>query len=173
MIFDKCANVYQCIWATATWVLHYSYNDMKYVHMVQWLSSLLKSIIFTLCIVFSSAWMCCYRAREQRLSPWSQIWVSARQQWSSSQSTASLWKSKYMEIITKSAEYHLKNIGKIVAKKDFEKLICAFIFSRLKYLNGVFTGCCQSPDQHQENGSYYSSFEIIACVCKSIYLKFC
>lgn len=40
------------------------------------------------------AWTCCYRAREPRWSPWSQTWVSARPPWSSSQSTAFLWKSK-------------------------------------------------------------------------------
>lgn len=41
-----------------------------------------------------AVWMCCCRAREQRWSPWSQIWASARLQWSSSPSTVSRSKSK-------------------------------------------------------------------------------
>ena len=45
--------------------------------------------------------------------------------------------------ITKSAYYHLKNISRIkglMSQQDLEKLVHAFVFSRLDYCNGVFTG---------------------------------
>lgn len=42
-----------------------------------------------------AAWMCCYRARELRWSPWSQTWASVRRRWSSSPSTASPSRSKF------------------------------------------------------------------------------
>ncbi|MDF4331524.1 hypothetical protein P3396_23550, partial [Vibrio parahaemolyticus] len=51
--------------------------------------------------------------------------------------------SSHIKTITKSAYYHLKNIARIkelLSKQDTEKLVHAFIFSRLDYCNGVFTG---------------------------------
>ena len=48
-----------------------------------------------------------------------------------------------MKAITKSAFYHLKNIAKLrgfMSKDDLEKLIHAFISSRVDYCNGLFTG---------------------------------
>ncbi|KAL2076809.1 hypothetical protein ACEWY4_027598 [Coilia grayii] len=48
-----------------------------------------------------------------------------------------------MEAITKSAFYHLKNIAKLrglMSKQDLEKLVHAFISSRVDYCNGLFTG---------------------------------
>ena len=51
--------------------------------------------------------------------------------------------NKHLKLITKSAYYHLKNIARFkgfLSKQDIEKLIHAFIFSRLDYCNGVFTG---------------------------------
>ncbi|XP_059207040.1 uncharacterized protein LOC131986205 [Centropristis striata] len=51
--------------------------------------------------------------------------------------------NSHLKLITKSAYYHLKNIARIkgfVSKQDMEKLIHAFIFSRLDYCNGIFTG---------------------------------
>ncbi|MDG2555425.1 reverse transcriptase domain-containing protein, partial [Vibrio parahaemolyticus] len=83
--------------------------------------------------------------------------------------------NSHIKTITKSAYYHLKNIARIkefLSKQDTEKLVHAFIFSRLDYCNGVFTGlskkinqttaarperCCQSPHQHQESGAHHTS----------------
>ena len=51
--------------------------------------------------------------------------------------------SSHTKTITKSAYYHLKNISRIrglMSRQDLEKLVHAFIFSRLDYCNGVFTG---------------------------------
>ena len=51
--------------------------------------------------------------------------------------------NNHLKLITKSANYHLKNIARIkgfLSKQDMEKLIHAFIFSRLDYCNGIFTG---------------------------------
>ena len=45
--------------------------------------------------------------------------------------------------LTKSAYYHLKNIARIrglLSKPDLEKLVHAFISSRLDYCNGLYTG---------------------------------
>ena len=42
-----------------------------------------------------------------------------------------------------SAYYHLKNVSRIrelMSQQDLEKRVRAFIFSRLDYCNGVFTG---------------------------------
>uniref|UniRef100_A0A3B3B5V6 Reverse transcriptase domain-containing protein n=1 Tax=Oryzias melastigma TaxID=30732 RepID=A0A3B3B5V6_ORYME len=50
---------------------------------------------------------------------------------------------KHIKAVTKSAYYHLKNISRIkdlMSKQDLEKLVHAFIFSRLDYCNSVFTG---------------------------------
>jgi len=50
---------------------------------------------------------------------------------------------KHLKTITRSAFYHLKNISRIkglMSQHDLEKLIHAFIFSRIDYCNGVFTG---------------------------------
>ncbi|XP_076607191.1 uncharacterized protein LOC143333136 [Chaetodon auriga] len=51
--------------------------------------------------------------------------------------------NNHLKLMTKSAYYHLKNITRIkgcLSKEDMEKLVHAFIFSRLDYCNGVFTG---------------------------------
>ncbi len=48
----------------------------------------------------------------------------------------------HIKTITKSAYYHLKNISRIrglMSQQDLEKLIHAFIFSRLDYCNSVLT----------------------------------
>ena len=50
---------------------------------------------------------------------------------------------RHIKTITKSAFYHLKNISRIkglMSQQDLEKLIHAFIFSRIDYCNSVFTG---------------------------------
>uniref|UniRef100_A0A3P9BKS9 Reverse transcriptase domain-containing protein n=3 Tax=Maylandia zebra TaxID=106582 RepID=A0A3P9BKS9_9CICH len=50
---------------------------------------------------------------------------------------------KHIKTITKSAYYHLKNISRIkdlMSQQDLEKLVHAFIFSRLDYCNSIFTG---------------------------------
>uniref|UniRef100_A0AAQ5X7A8 Reverse transcriptase domain-containing protein n=1 Tax=Amphiprion ocellaris TaxID=80972 RepID=A0AAQ5X7A8_AMPOC len=50
---------------------------------------------------------------------------------------------KHIKAITKSAYYHLKNISRIkglMSQQDLEKLVHAFIFSRLDYCNSIFTG---------------------------------
>lgn len=56
-----------------------------------------------------------------------------------------------MKAITKSAFYHLKNISKLrglMSKKDLEKLIHAFISSRVDYCNGLFTGLPKKTIKH-------------------------
>lgn len=48
-----------------------------------------------------------------------------------------------INLLTKSAFYHLKNIARIrglLSKPDLEKLVHAFISSRLDYCNGLYTG---------------------------------
>ncbi|XDV11838.1 hypothetical protein PO909_000647 [Leuciscus waleckii] len=51
--------------------------------------------------------------------------------------------SSHVKAITKSAYYHLKNIARIrcfVSRQDLEKLVHAFITSRVDYCNGLLTG---------------------------------
>ncbi|CAJ1082756.1 hypothetical protein KUCAC02_009465 [Xyrichtys novacula] len=51
--------------------------------------------------------------------------------------------NSHIKTITKSAYYHLKNISRVkglMTQQDLEKLVHAFIFSRLDYCNSVFTG---------------------------------
>ncbi len=51
--------------------------------------------------------------------------------------------SSHVKAVTKSAYYHLKNIAKIrcfVSSQDLEKLVHAFITSRVDYCNGLLTG---------------------------------
>ena len=51
--------------------------------------------------------------------------------------------SSHIKTVVKSAYYHLKNISRIkglMSLQDLEKLVHAFIFSRLDYCNAVLTG---------------------------------
>ncbi len=51
--------------------------------------------------------------------------------------------SSHVEALTKSAYYHLKNIARIrcfVSSQDLEKLVHAFITSKVDYCNGLLTG---------------------------------
>ncbi len=51
--------------------------------------------------------------------------------------------SSHVKAVTKSAYYHLKNIARIrcfVSSQDLEKLVHAFITSRVYYCNGLLTG---------------------------------
>ncbi len=51
--------------------------------------------------------------------------------------------SSHVIAVTKSAYYHLKNIARIrcfVSSQDLEKLVHAFITSRVDYCNGLLTG---------------------------------
>ncbi len=51
--------------------------------------------------------------------------------------------SSHVKALTKSAYYHLKNIARIrcfVSSQDLEKLVHAFITSRVDYCNGLLTG---------------------------------
>ncbi len=51
--------------------------------------------------------------------------------------------SSHVKAVTKSAYYHLKNIARIrcfVSSQDLEKLVHAFITSRVDYFNGLLTG---------------------------------
>ncbi len=51
--------------------------------------------------------------------------------------------SSHVKAVSKSAYYHLKNIAKIrcfVSSQDLEKLVHAFITSRVDYCNGLLTG---------------------------------
>ncbi len=54
--------------------------------------------------------------------------------------------SSHVKAVTKSAYYHLKNITIIrcfVFSQDLEKLVHAFIISRVDYCNGLLTGLPQ------------------------------
>ena len=49
----------------------------------------------------------------------------------------------HIQTITKSSYYHLKNISRIkglMSQQDLEKLVHAFIFSRVDYSNSIFSG---------------------------------
>ena len=51
--------------------------------------------------------------------------------------------NSHITTVIRSAYYHLKNISriqKLMSQQDLEKLVHAFIFSRLDYCNGVVTG---------------------------------
>ena len=51
--------------------------------------------------------------------------------------------SSHTKTFTKSASYHLENTSRVkgpMSQQDLEKLVHAFIFSRLDYCNSVFTG---------------------------------
>ncbi len=51
--------------------------------------------------------------------------------------------SSHVKAVTKSAYYHLKNIARIrcfASSQDLEKLVHAFITSRVDYCNGLLTG---------------------------------
>ena len=51
--------------------------------------------------------------------------------------------NSHITTVIRSAYYHLKNISrikKLMSKQDLEKLVHAFIFSRLDYCNSVLTG---------------------------------
>ncbi|KAI2646420.1 Isochorismate synthase, chloroplastic [Labeo rohita] len=51
--------------------------------------------------------------------------------------------NSHVKAVTKSAYYHLKNIARIrcfVSSQDLEKLVHAFITSRVDYCNGLLTG---------------------------------
>ncbi len=51
--------------------------------------------------------------------------------------------SSHVKAVTKSAYYHLKNLARIrcfVSSQDLEKLVHAFITSRVGYCNGRLTG---------------------------------
>ncbi len=51
--------------------------------------------------------------------------------------------SSHVKAVTKSAYHHLKNIARIisfVSSQDLEKLVHAFITSRVDYCNGLLTG---------------------------------
>ncbi len=56
--------------------------------------------------------------------------------------------SSHVKAVTKSAYYHLKNIARIrcfVSSQDLEKLVHAFITSRVDYCNGLLTGLPRRP----------------------------
>ncbi len=62
---------------------------------------------------------------------------------SSSSHEGELSFSSHVKAVTKSAYYHLKNIARIrcfVSSQDLEKLVHAFITSRVDYCNGLLTG---------------------------------
>ncbi len=103
--------------------------------------------------------------------------------------------SSHVEAVTKSAYYHLKNIARIrcfVSSQDFEKLVYAFITSRVDYCNGLLTGlpkktldsCSSSrtllpgywlePENlsisHQSSGPY-TGFQVnLGLILKHVYL---
>ncbi len=58
---------------------------------------------------------------------------------------------KHISIVTKTAYYHLRNIYKvrdILSSSDSEKLVHAFVTSRLDYCNSVFAGLPNSSIKH-------------------------
>ena len=59
--------------------------------------------------------------------------------------------SSHIKAVTKAAFYHLRNINRIkgfLSQKDQEKLIHAFISSRLDYCNGLLTGLPKKSIKH-------------------------
>lgn len=55
----------------------------------------------------------------------------------------------HIKVVTNLAYSHLKNIARIkgfLSQQDTEKLVHVFIFSRLDYCNGVFTGLSKKLD---------------------------
>ncbi len=57
--------------------------------------------------------------------------------------------SSHVKAVTKSAYYHLKNIARIrcfISSQDLEKLVHAFITSRVDYCNGLLTGLPKNRD---------------------------
>ncbi len=48
--------------------------------------------------------------------------------------------SSHVKAVTKSAYYHLKTLQELVYSQDLEKLVHAFITSRVDYCNGLLTG---------------------------------
>uniref|UniRef100_A0A8C6UC06 Ig-like domain-containing protein n=1 Tax=Neogobius melanostomus TaxID=47308 RepID=A0A8C6UC06_9GOBI len=62
--------------------------------------------------------------------------------------------NSHIKAITSSAFYHLKNIAKIrgiVSKPDLERLIHAFVSSRLDYCNGLLTGLSKRAVRQLQN----------------------
>ncbi len=58
---------------------------------------------------------------------------------------------KHISIVTKTAYYHLRNISTvrdILSPSDSEKLVHAFVTSRLDYCNSVFAGLPKSSIKH-------------------------
>ncbi|KAF7650460.1 hypothetical protein LDENG_00125940 [Lucifuga dentata] len=56
--------------------------------------------------------------------------------------------NSHIKPITKSAYHHLKNTARLrglMSQQGLEKLVHAFIFSRLGYCNGIFTGMSKKP----------------------------
>ena len=59
--------------------------------------------------------------------------------------------SSHIKAVTKAAFYQLRNINRIkgfLSQKDQEKLIHAFISSRLDYCNGLLTGLPKNSIKH-------------------------
>ncbi len=59
--------------------------------------------------------------------------------------------SSHVKAVTKSAYYHLKNIARFrcfVSSQDLEKLVHAFITSRVDYCNGLLTGLPKKTIRH-------------------------
>ncbi|XP_068573506.1 uncharacterized protein, partial [Cebidichthys violaceus] len=75
-----------------------------------------------------------------------ELWVAATSRNLGVVMDSDLNLNSHIKTITKSAYYHLKNISRIrglMSQQHLEKLVHAFIFSRLDYCNGVFTGLCK------------------------------
>ena len=86
--------------------------------------------------------------------------------------------NSHIKTITKSAYYHLKNISRIkglMSQQDLEKLVHAFIFSRLDYCNSVLSGLPKKSIRQlqliqnavarvltKKNGSHHFSSEVCA-----------
>lgn len=76
--------------------------------------------------------------------------------------------SSHVKAITKSAYYHLKNIERIrcfVSRQDLEKLVHAFITSKVDYCNGLLTGL---PKKTLRQNSY-RTYDHITPVLRSLH----
>ena len=105
-----------------------------------WLFVLLRRLCLYVCIVFGD--------KEERLKVSTQLQKAKLETSNKARNLgvvldSDLNLSSHIKTVVKSAYYHLKNISRIkglMSLQDLEKLVHAFIFSRLDYCNAVLTG---------------------------------
>ncbi len=73
---------------------------------------------------------------------------------------------KHISIVTKTAYYHLRNISKVcdsLSPSDSEKLVHAFVMSRLDYCNSVFAGLPKSSIKHLQRVQNAAAWMLTRC----------